>query len=750
MKGVKQLKRLTIFLLCFALVLPMVLGGCSDAQDTETSADRAYKTPESLHETASKQVAANDRFKLFWDNEQKCLMLSDVQSQKIWSTIPYDFYLLPDTDGIAKVRMKSPIYLEYFDDSIHAIKTSYGYVDALLNGMVEAGRTSSGFKVTYFFNDLEISVPVLYVLQESGLEIRLLIDEIREGSKKVYSVSLAPFLASAKAGTDSYLFVPSGSGALMSTEESSRGVRTFSGSVYGSDLAITKTEELVNEVPVRLPVFGVREGDSALCGVIGKGAEMARIEAQAGNAEVGYSSVYTTFELRSRNKITVKGNNNMISVSTRLSSAMVDTDYASVTYYPLNGDQANYASMAQLYREQLFPNEASAKPNETALYLQFLGGTMIQRNMLGIPYETLGVATTFVQVQAILHELSEMTQTVPVAELTGFGKTGLDIGQIAGGFGFGSAFGNADDLAALRAYCEEKTVTLFTDFDVLNFNKSGKGVSTFSDCVKTINRTRAAQLMFLNTIYTADNRHSSWFLLQLNKLPGVADKLETLLDKHQLDGVSLRSLSSSIYSDNGDAKHYAKNGFSVAATAVLQGLKKSGRKISSADANAYAAVLSDYIFSSPTTSAKADGFDEEVPFYQMVFKGQVPIAVSPLNTAADTRMQFLKAMESGSALSFSVCYSWDAAFSNSANDSLRYSVYAGWKDEIISLTKEAKPLLKAVYGATVSGHEILSNGLRRTTFSNGVQVYVNYTDEAVTTPAGTVPAKDFIFKGGEG
>lgn len=139
-----------------------------------------------------------------------------------------------------------------------------------------------------------------------------------------------------------------------------------------------------------------------------------------------------------------------------------------------------------------------------------------------------------------------------------------------------------------------------------------------------------------------------------------------------------------------------------------------------------------------------------MPFYQMVFKGVVPIAVSPLNTASDVRTQFLQAMESGSALSFVLCDTWQSAFSESANDVLRYGIYDVWKDEIVALTAEATPLLSAVAGTTVKEHTIRSKDIHKTVFSNGVTVYVNYAEKAADTPAGSVPAKGFIFEESEG
>ena len=38
-----------------------------------------------------------------------------------------------------------------------------------------------------------------------------------------------------------------------------------------------------------------------------------------------------------------------------------------------------------------------------------------------------------------------------------------------------------------------------------------------------------------------------------------------------------------------------------------------------------------------------------------------------------------------------------------------------------------------------------ANGVSKTTFENGVTVYVNYTDAAVVTPLGSVESMDFIY-----
>ena len=50
--------------------------------------------------------------------------------------------------------------------------------------------------------------------------------------------------------------------------------------------------------------------------------------------------------------------------------------------------------------------------------------------------------------------------------------------------------------------------------------------------------------------------------------------------------------------------------------------------------------------------------------------------------------------------------------------------------------------------AEIIGHKKLQEDVYRTTFSNGVAVYVNYLDREVTADGIAVPAKDFVYKEG--
>ena len=133
-----------------------------------------------------------------------------------------------------------------------------------------------------------------------------------------------------------------------------------------------------------------------------------------------------------------------------------------------------------------------------------------------------------------------------------------------------------------------------------------------------------------------------------------------------------------------------------------------------------------------------------MPFYQMVFKGSVPLTVQSLNLAANAKEMLLKAVESGSGLGYTVIGNWDSSIINASAPYFYNSVFADIKDDIIDSSKALADYYSKVSGKKITSHTILDNGLRNTVFENGVSVYVNYTDKTITSPAGEVAPYDYL------
>lgn len=181
---------------------------------------------------------------------------------------------------------------------------------------------------------------------------------------------------------------------------------------------------------------------------------------------------------------------------------------------------------------------------------------------------------------------------------------------------------------------------------------------------------------------------------------------------------------------------------------ILRACRDSDKVVSVSEANAFAAASADRIADAPTLSNMEDALDATVPLYQMVFKGYLPLSNTPINLAAQPQQQFLKAIESGTGLSFSLYsdYTTDLAFSHHT------ALYASWYQDILpmirSMVEESEDYLALVSDSRITDHRMLAPGLTSTSFSNGVTVYVNFTKTSQETPAGMILPEDFKYTNG--
>ena len=213
-------------------------------------------------------------------------------------------------------------------------------------------------------------------------------------------------------------------------------------------------------------------------------------------------------------------------------------------------------------------------------------------------------------------------------------------------------------------------------------------------------------------------------------------------------GISFDTLSSVAYSDytnKESAKYYSKNGFASKAITVIQNAKSNDKQFMTSNANLYSAVMSDIITESPVTSDKSQLFLYDVPFYQMVFKGSIPITVSSINLAADKRLALLKAVETGSGLGYTVIDNWDNSVIDANAPYFYNSVFEEIKNDIIGNSKELSEYYNKISGKYISRHTVYESGLRETIFENGVCVYVNYTDKTLETDAGELAPFEYLI-----
>ena len=731
----------TAFYRIAAVMISVIMLLSLTACGKSTGTQRSWRPKGRL---SSETVAQNDRYSLFWDDAAGCVLLRDVHGEVCLSDILYGEY----QNGTLSVNTGSSINIGIIDTTTLTIDTLRGYSEMQENGRIYSERIDGGIRVTYSFNAYSIAVPVDYVLREDGLTVSVDGGAVIEGGEKykLLSVSLAPYLCHARNTDDdsAYLFVPSGAGALMYTYEDADGTRKYTGEVYGEDASRRVATDYSDKEAVRLPVFGVKDGENAVLGIIEQGAGAAVIEAQAGYARAGYSNIYPTFYLRGYDVFRfgsyATGNN----ITTRVSDEIAAHTF-SITYYPLSGDEADYTGMAKRYRRYLTEKglleqqESAAAPYGITL----LGGTQVYSSLLGFPMEKLAALTTFRQAEAILTQLQTDTGIAPAVRLSAFSDKGLSLGQIAGGKSFPAVYGSETDYAALIAASD----SLYTDFELMRYTESGNGFSYGNDAAKTAIHYFATQ--YAHTPLRLFDETKEYRILSRDLLTKAMEKAIAKADAYGTSGMAFSSLGSYAYSDYSAPEYAVKYGMETQTASLLQAAGKN-RRIAVAGGNAYAACAANAVFDVPTGNGDNTVFDAEIPFYQMVFHSYRAMYSPAINCADNPERAVMLAASGGTALGFTLTQEYISDSTALANEKLYATKYEDNRTFITQLLTDGgyAAFYESVRDVGIQRHEWVGRYVSKTVFDNGITVYANHSADEQSCTAGVLQGYAYMVKKG--
>ena len=727
-------RKIVAFLLATLLLL---LSGCAIDEVVYN-----YDTESKIKELSSSVVAENDKYTLKWNDERKYITLTGKQSGEVWSSIPEDFL---NSDIKRNKNLEAPLNITVYNPTDKKVANISGFSYAVSSGRVGCEKIDNGIKVTYYFDKYHISIPVSYTLTKDSLDVSLNPKEIVENDFKIVDLSLTPSFCSVKNNTeDSYIFVPSGSGALMECYQLGEDGRTYSGSLYGTDKSRILIDPWFTEENVKMPVFGVKAQNSAMFGII-KSYSGAIINANAGDVVTGFSSVYPSFELRGYDEMETKSGKYM-----KFSDDISTREPILVSYYLLEGEDAGYEKMASVYREYLIDKYSMEKSNiKNDVMVTFYGGDFINNFVLGVPYKKLSVLTEYSDVKNITEELTSKTGVTPLVRLVGFTENGLSKGKVGGGFKIDTAFGSKKELNNLKDYLEENNSCLFADFDLINFNKSGNGYMTLFSAAKTANLQRMDIGAVTIDVHTKRTNVPQHYLLQRSLLNSAADDLIDSLKAQKLSGVSLDSLGKTAYSDYSETKYYTKGNIANQIAEIITKIKSNGFSTLTGNANDYAAAVSDIVIDVSLDSGDYSVFSDTVPFYQLVFSGYKQLYSAPINEQNNIDIALLDAVSTGTGIAVSIIDEYDTTLSPLGSAYTSKSVYNGNKKRIINAIVKFNEFSEKCGSSALVSYTRLDNGLTKSVYDNDVVVYTNPTDIDVTVEDVTVKSKEFIMKGVE-
>lgn len=692
----------------------------------------------------------------------------DKATGYVWRSNPtdQDADVIGQAAGHAYYRTKSQFACTYAQGySFYDLNSYYSCVTQnLVTATVNAGKS---VKFVFKFADLDFVIPIEYSLDSDGFKAEILLNDpeaklsytktgvVAAGvfgateqdiDYNITEIKLLPAFGATSYNEDGYLFIPDGSGALVNFNNGKDNVaQPYSAPVYGNYKDSQSADYRKASDRYYLPVFGTVKNDGhALMGIIEDNASVAFVNAEVSGFETAYNKVYPSY-LHKIIKGADKGG-----TAQPMSNELRDPEKNfTVKYYTLTGDNASYVGMAKFYREYLIEKQGMTKADDlrdTALFLDMYAGVEKKTSIVGIPWNIFDVMTTYEDIINISDDMTEAGIDNVVFRYNDWTKKN-NRKKVQKAPNFEGAIGGKKGYLKAAEHLAEKNMSFYLNIDFINFSKSGNGYSRLSDSVKYPNQAPAYQSSGMTAHI---NMGSRWCLLKADKVKDAALKFADKCEKNSITAISLENLGNAIYSDGSNKGGLSRGQCMNMWQETIAAYKEKGLNVLTTTPDAYAVINSDVLLEIPSKDTYVEIADEGVPFYQMVVRGYKTYTTENINMSSAPDEMILNAAETGSSMLYSLIAGDTTTLKETYLSYLYSCNYSQWKDEIISEYKKLSETLSCVDGQTIENHEKLSEGLYKTTYANGVAVYVNYNKNDVTLENGlTVPARGYIANGGE-
>ena len=597
-------------------------------------------------------------------------------------------------------------------------------------------------------------VPLTYRLEGDTLVAEIDPEEVSYHDEGYYLVGIDLLrYFGASLHEDGYLFVPDGSGALIRFHNGKTSVSSYGAQVYGQDRTMIYTTYYESQIDavntVKMPVFGIKDGDRAMLAIIEDGDANAVINAEISGKTTGYNDVYASFSYLQYGSASLS---DMVGANSYyMYSKPVFEGSFTLRYAFLSGENADYSGMAARYRTYLIGQGVlGEKHGETDLpfYAEYIGAIDKSKTILGVKYTAVEAVTTFAQAK----EISQLLYDGGVQNLnivySGWMNGGLHgtaatackiVSKLSGGGMNYSSFLN---------YAESIGADLYMTLDLQYVYKDEwfDGYSAMKYAPRYFDNTNIRVVEYGLASRVKEGNLAS--LISPCYVEDVTEELRGTLTKKHVPGVNLGTLSWELYSDLSERNYTDRQMAKINNTAAMGTLLDGELSVMGDNANAYVWGCAGELFNVPLYSNHYMIIDEEVPFYEMVVHGYIPYAGSALNLADDYETAVLKSVESGAGLNFKWIYENNSIVKETDFDYL-YSVnYEAWIERALTTYQRVNEEMGYLSNVEMVSHEIVRKDVVKITYADGSVVYVNYTDEAVTEDGIDVGARDFAVRRG--
>jgi len=673
-----------------------------------------------------RQVAENDVFQLHLDATTLSFKVVDKRSGYLWHSGIDDLIEGDRLNRSWQAFARSGISIDYLDEKAISKRLSLSNSSPI----VVVNPMDQGILAHITFQDVGISLKLIVQLEPEGVRVEIPYTSIVEDSPqyRLGQIILYPFMGATRGGTiPGYMFIPDGTGSLIHFADSTKAQTMFYGRYYGADLGMIATQPynpLVNlPYPISFPVFGMvhGEGENAFLVVVEKGAAYGELQVHPAGIITNFNFLYNAFI---RNQSYFQATNRSGAGVTTIQRRPNTYDVV-VHYRFLTGEAANYVGMALSYQQYLVRKGLLFKhtdPNPNiGIRLEFLGGDK-EKVMV---WDRFVPMTTIRQMSDILAALN-----IPNPHVIYFGWQPLGALTMPSlSLTVESALGNIGELHTLaeRIAAEGGRFSLYLDAQAALWGESGYSVR--NDLAMAITGVNIEGYnRFYNYYFTAETLQ--WRYTTFVK--DAADQIKV--------GLALDSIGSNLYSDFRQG-HLLNREEAIAFYQTM--LSDSPLPLGFYRPNSYLWGQMEAYYDMPLGDNGYIYTTEAVPFLPVVLAGYVPYYGAALNFSSNVQNDLLHHIDYGIYPSYFVTYEPTANMINTASAWLIYSSsYAQWGEQIKRTYLWLNDLLSPVRGQPIVARKQLNKGVFATTYGNGKQIIVNYTDHPFVYGGITIEAKN--------
>ena len=598
-------------------------------------------------------------------------------------------------------------------------------------------------------------IPLEYRLEEDGVRVSIPVSGIEEfGGGSIYRIQLLRYMGAAHKDENGYMVVPNGSGSIINFNNGKTNSASYSQYVYDIDPLIANFTTTENTEPVKLPLFGLCRENSSVLATIEDGQTLSMITAGISGVYNDYNYAYATFVLRNADNLQMFGD--AITDVYVLEPDMYDANLT-VKYTLLTEENKGYAGIANYYREKLLAEgtltHVSVERDSIPFYYDIIGGVKETSHILGVQYLRTFAMTTFDEAAQISTQLAEEGITNQVMNFQGWMNGGfyhdaVDNVRVTG------KLGGKRGLEALSSTVEKQGGRFYVDAalqkvtyadDGFNYNAEGAryygaGYVAGFGLVNPTTLRATSGLGYMENLYD---------ILSPRYLPRYVDSYVSKLSGYEVGGLSLRDLGNYLSSDKKRTNIITREEALDVVLAQWETLDSSGKNLMADAANDYTFAYLNDIINVPIQTNEFFIIDEDIPLYEMIIHGSIDYSTQLLNfhDEEDVNALVLNMIEYGAAPHYVFTWEESSQMKRTALNRYYATTYEVWKQEAIDVYKQVNEALKYVSNAQMTGHEIYDKNVRKVTYSNGVTIYINYSEQNQTVDGMEIEAGSYRLEG---